>query len=51
MKSFSVYDKKNSLLFIKVECANKKIYEVMLKKFIKIKQVYIKENTECDEKI
>lgn len=51
MRSFSVYDKKNSLLLIKVECANKKVYEILLKKFIKIKQIYIKESSECDEKI
>jgi len=30
-------------LLIKVQCYDKKIYKMMLKQFIKIKQVYIKE--------
>ena len=51
MKSFSVYAKGSNLFLIEVKCYDKKIYEVMLKKFVKIRQVYVKENIVCDEKI
>lgn len=42
-KTFGVYEKGSNNLLIKVRCYDKKIYKMMLKQFIKIKQVYIKE--------
>jgi len=40
---FNVYEKGSNNLLIKVQCNDKKMYKMMLKQFIKIKQVYIKE--------
>ncbi len=42
-KIFSVFQKGNNNLLIKVTCYDKKIYNMMLKQFKKIKQVYIQE--------
>lgn len=43
IKVFSVFQKGNNNLLIKVTCYDKKIYNMMLKQFKKIKQVYIQE--------
>lgn len=44
MKTFSVHEKNTNNLLIRVSCYDKKIYKMMLKQFIKIKQVYVKED-------
>lgn len=43
IKVFGVFQKGNNNLLIKVTCYDKKIYNMMLKQFKKIKQVYIQE--------
>ena len=44
MKTFSVYEKNTNNLLIRVNCYDRKIYRMMLRQFIKIKQVYVKED-------
>lgn len=44
MKTFIVYEKNTNNLLIRVSCYDRKIYRMMLRQFIKIKQVYVKED-------
>lgn len=49
-KIFSVFEKGKNTLLIRVHCYDKKIYNMMLKQFSKVKQVWIREDSLLNEK-